>query len=398
MAYALTSPASGEPWLVSDPVDFSSAAARLAEGRGPVAVDTERASGFRYGERAFLVQLRRRGTGTILIDPEELRPAVTQAFAPVLGELDWVIHAAPSDLPSLSLLGLHPASLFDTELAGRLAGFERVNLAAMTEEVLGVELAKGHGAEDWSTRPLPADWINYAALDVELLIELQEAMSELLDASGKLEIAEEEFAHIRLTHLAAPAEPTWRDTKGVGTLQRGEQLAVAKHLWEVREHIARTDDRAVSRVLQTKLLVDMARQLPSSPSDLRRVNGGERLRGARAKFWLAEVAAARSSDRSTWPKRERNGNSTPSRASWPTVDPASWEVLTLVKEDLAEVSQDVAIPVENLLRPALLRDVVWHAAGEQSLQGPDAVRGFLAEQQARAWQIDVVSPILAERL
>ncbi|MDJ0115140.1 ribonuclease D, partial [Rhodococcus erythropolis] len=68
--------------------------------------------------------------------------------------------------------GLTPAELFDTELAGRLAGFERVGLAAIVERTLRVELRKGHGAADWSTRPLPDAWLNYAALDVEVLLEL----------------------------------------------------------------------------------------------------------------------------------------------------------------------------------------------------------------------------------
>ena len=192
----LTTPRDGLPRVLSTPADFSAAATALAAGQGPVAIDTERASGFRYDDRAFLVQIRRRDVGTLLLDPEGVRPAFTQAFAPVLNGLDWIIHAAPSDLPSLAWLGLYPGTLFDTELAGRLAGFDHVNLAAMTEMLLDVHLAKGHGAEDWSQRPLPADWLAYAALDVELLLELGDTMAEVLDAQGKLDWATQEFDHI----------------------------------------------------------------------------------------------------------------------------------------------------------------------------------------------------------
>lgn len=397
MTHALTAPPSGAPWLLSTPENFARAAELVAGGRGPIAIDTERASGFRYGERAFLVQLRRRGAGTLLIDPEGHRPAVAEAFAPVLNDLDWVVHAAPSDLPSLAMLDLLPARLFDTELAGRLAGFDKVNLAAMTEQILGVELAKGYGAEDWSTRPLPETWINYAALDVELLLELSEAMSEILDAAGKLEIAEEEFDHIRDAHRDAPEEPTWRGLKGVATLRRPEQLAVARHLWTVREDIARSDDRAVSRVLPTKVLVDMARQLPAAGSDLRRVRGAERIRGNKAAFWLAEIAAARSTDRSTWPARESAGEGVPSRSSWPNVDPESWDLLTAIKEDLEDLSEEVEIPVENLLRPALLRAATWRTAGDGTIHSTEQLRSYLAQREARPWQINAVAPVIAAR-
>ena len=162
----LDSPRGGLPELADTPSSIRAAADRLAGGIGPIAVDTERASGFRYDDRAFLLQLRRARAGTVLIDPEGRRDLVTAELAPVLNSEEWVLHAAASDLPSLAMLGLHPSRLFDTELAGRLAGFEKVNLAAMIHEVFDYELAKGHGAEDWSTRPLPGAWLNYAALDV----------------------------------------------------------------------------------------------------------------------------------------------------------------------------------------------------------------------------------------
>ena len=86
-----------------------------------------------------------------------------------------------------------PTRLFDTELAGRLAGFPRVGLGAMVESVLGFVLEKGHSAVDWSTRPLPEPWLRYAALDVELLVDLRDALEKELDRQGKLEWARQEF-------------------------------------------------------------------------------------------------------------------------------------------------------------------------------------------------------------
>ena len=161
----LTEPAEGVPPVLSTPAEFADAGARLAAGEGPIALDTERASGFRYSGRAYLIQIRRHGTGSLLIDPID-HP---DALGPVIEALDgpqWVLHAADQDLPCLRELGFVCADLFDTKLGGRLLGIQRVNLAAMVAHHLGLGLAKGHGAADWSRRPLPDDWLNYAALDV----------------------------------------------------------------------------------------------------------------------------------------------------------------------------------------------------------------------------------------
>src|SRR5690606_33088781 len=141
-----------------------------------------------------------------------------------LNPLDWVIHAAVSDLPCLADLGLHPHGLVDTEIAGRLLGLPKVNLAAMTECLLGVTLAKGHGREDWSTRPLPAEWLDYAALDVELLVALSDALTAALAELDRSEWLRQESEAVRLAHVpgshAGSDEEKWRSMKGVGKLRR----------------------------------------------------------------------------------------------------------------------------------------------------------------------------------
>ena len=164
----LREPADGVPDPLESADELAALIEAMAGAHGPVAVDAERASGYRYSQRAYLVQLRREGAGTALIDPIAL-PALN-GLSNALGDAEWILHAANQDLACLAEVGMHPASLFDTELAGRLLGDERVALGTMVEQHLGVRLEKGHSAADWSTRPLPRDWLVYAALDVELLI------------------------------------------------------------------------------------------------------------------------------------------------------------------------------------------------------------------------------------
>lgn len=383
--------------LVDDPADFPAVAAALRAGRGPVAVDTERASGYRYDDRAFLVQLHRRDAGVFLIDPKGRRPAVTAAFADVLAELDWVVHAAPTDLPCLAQLGLHPRALFDTELAGRLAGMAKVNLAAMTEEFLGRRLAKGHGAEDWSARPLPAEWLRYAAEDVLYLLDLAEVLAEVLDAQDKLGFAEEEFAHILRRHRAPAPASGWRDVKGAGTLRGGEQLAVLRHLFEIRDSIGRRDDIAPTRILATKTMVDLSRRLPRVPAELKRIGGGHRLKGERGRFWLEQINDARRSDPDTWPEPAPRRTGRPSKSAWPEAHPASWQLYCAVRDDVAQLAQSTGIPVENLLKPELLREAAWEIAGSGTVRIPEQLRTQLRGQGAREWQIELVAPLLAAR-
>jgi ribonuclease D len=216
---------------VTTPAELAEVARRFAAGTGPVAVDAERASGYRYSQRAYLVQLRREGAGTVLIDPVPL-PDMT-VLNEAIADSEWVLHAASQDLPCLTELGLGPQRLFDTELGARLAGFERVGLAALTESLLGYALEKHHSAADWSTRPLPASWLSYAALDVELLIDLRNALAAELERQGKTEWAAEEFAAL----VAGAGQPPrtrpdpWRRTSGIHRVRGARALSRVRALW-----------------------------------------------------------------------------------------------------------------------------------------------------------------------
>jgi ribonuclease D len=238
-------PREGTPPVTETAAALAEVVARFAAGTGPVAIDAERASGYRYSQRAYLVQLRRKGAGSALIDPIGC-PDLSLLGKVLQGE-EWVLHAASQDIPCLAEIGMVPPAVFDTELAGRLAGFERVGLGAMVENVLGYRLEKGHSAADWSTRPLPDAWLVYAALDVEVLLELRDALEADLARQGKLEWAHQEFEAVRLAPPAGPRVDPWRRTSGIHRLRTRRQLAGVRALWEVRDQMARRRDTAPGR-------------------------------------------------------------------------------------------------------------------------------------------------------
>ena len=277
--------------VTTDPVRLHDLSRDLAAGSGPVALDAERASGYRYGSRAYLVQLRRADVGTYLLDPVGLGDlAVLQ---PALSASEWVLHAATQDLPCLAEAGLTPTRLFDTELAGRLAGYPRVGLGPLVEEVLGLALQKGHGAADWSVRPLPHELLVYAALDVEVLVDLRDALADVLGRHGKLDWALQEFAALVAAPPPPPRVDPWRRTSGIHKVHDRRALAVIKELWEQRDEIAARRDLAPHRVLPDAAIVAAATARPRTTADLVAlpVFGG-RAQRRQAAIWLAAIGRA----------------------------------------------------------------------------------------------------------
>ncbi|MGB3895504.1 MAG: HRDC domain-containing protein, partial [Mycolicibacter sinensis] len=268
----LAHPADGVPEVSVTATQIGAAAKKLARGHGPFAVDAERASGFRYSNRAYLIQIRRAGSGTVLIDPVgagEDPAALLRPVAEVLDDDEWILHAADQDLACLAEVGMWPKALYDTELAGRLAGFERVNLAAMVQRLLGLGLAKGHGAADWSKRPLPADWLNYAALDVEVLIELRGAIADVLADQHKGDWAAQEFNHLRITDFTTSTRrDRWRRTSGIHKVRDRRGLAAVRELWTVRDRIAARRDIAPGRILPDSAIIAAAVADPTTVEEL----------------------------------------------------------------------------------------------------------------------------------
>nr|WP_231920454.1 HRDC domain-containing protein [Microlunatus soli] len=435
-----------------------SAITALSGGDGPVAIDAERAHGFRYSQRAYLIQLRRHGAGTVLLDPIALaavtaeepqtsarkiaaaspgsatagagtdptrsadsqsaasttagkgrrqRPSRQAATAPAdlsgiadaIGDAEWVIHAATQDLPCLVEIGLVPSRLFDTELAGRLLGYPRVNLGTLIEELFGVRLLKEHSAADWSTRPLPRDWLNYAALDVELLVELRDALAAQLVETGKDEWARQEFGWLA-ARAAWPAEARpdpWRRTSGIHKVRNRRGLAIVAELWRVRDQIARRNDKAPGRVLADSAITELAALRDVGPDSVGTVPSFRRRPANRYRTnWVGAVTRALELPESELPPMHRHSEGPPQQArQWASKDPAAADRLHAVRDALTEKAEELELPVENLLTPDHLRRLTWRPPKD-----PDerAVNDMLGGFGARPWQREIVVPIITPLL
>jgi ribonuclease D len=392
----LIEPRDGLPPVVETDAALAEVTGRLARGEGPVAVDAERASGFRYGQRAYLVQLRRAGAGTVLIDP--IACPELSGIDDALAGAEAVLHAASQDLPCLAEVGFRPRQLFDTELAGRLLGYPRVALGTLVEEVLGYHLEKGYSAADWSARPLRPELLRYAALDVEVLIELRDALAAELEAQGKTEWARQEFAAVLAAKPPAVRPDPWRRTSGIHRVQSRRGLAVVRELWTVRDRIAQAADLSPRRVLPDTAIVEAARSLPASHAQLTRINGFASRQARRyEKDWLAAVGRARSSAASELPEATGGAvpNGPPPTHRWPERDPAAAARLTAARAVVSALAEANKLPVENLLSPDTLRRLAWDPPQPCDEK---TVAQALAGYGARPWQIELITEPVAAAL
>jgi ribonuclease D len=365
--------------------EYLDAVDAIAAGHGPIAIDAERASGYRYSQRAYLIQIFRRGAGTFLFDP----PAIG-SFAELndaIGDEEWILHAASQDLTCLREIGLSPTRIYDTELAARLAGLPRVGLGTVVEDLLGIHLAKEHSAADWSTRPLPQAWLVYAALDVELLVDLREKMGELLEADGKTFIADQEFASVALRDFTIVRVEPWRRLTGLASIRGQRGLAVARELWIARDEYAREIDTAPGRLVPDAALTAAAKALPATKRDLAAIKEftGRASRSQLDRWWAAVERGMATTD---LPATRAPGESIPAPRTWSDRNPDADKRLKAARAALTELSEFFHIPLENLLTPDTLRRLAWSPPEPLTVE---TISSTLAESGARPWQVDVTA-------
>ncbi|MCW3494565.1 ribonuclease D [Microbacterium sp. SSM24] len=371
--------------------DFRDAAQQLALGHGPVAVDVERASGFRYSQRAYLVQVYRRGAGVFLFDPPPIGDF--SALQDAIGDAEWILHAASQDLPSLRELELEPKTMFDTELAARLLGHERVGLGAVVEDTLGITLAKAHSASDWSTRPLPQSWLEYAALDVEHLVDVRDILVAELAEQGKTEYAAEEFRAVLEREPKPPRDDPWRRLSGLHLVRGRRSLAIARSLWTAREDYAREQDVAPGRLVPDRALVAAVMADPKSKSELASVKEftGRASRMQLDRWWLAFEDGRAATDLPL--ERVPGGDTLPPPRAWPDRNPEADARLKAARPVVEELARELKMPTENLLTPDLLRRVAWSPPDPVTAA---SVGEALEALGARAWQIAQTSQVIAD--
>ena len=362
----------------------------LKVGTGPLAIDAERASGFRYGNKAYLIQLHRENSDVFLIDPIPLTATETWVeLVKFCNAQTWILHAATQDLGCLAEIELRPAALIDTELGSRLLGLPRVGLGAACEQLLGFRLAKEHSAADWSIRPLPDAWLNYAALDVDVLPDLAKILLTELEKSGKSRLAGQEFEHLLSFKPKFHGPDRWRSMNGLHAVKDQQKLAAARELWSAREELAEKLDVSPGRLVPDSSLVALADSGITSKPQMATLRTfiGRASRTYLDIWWDAYNKGRQSTD---LPPSRVAASGIPNHRSWPNRFPEADARLKILKQVVTDIASELELPVENLLQPDLLRNVAW-------LPGED-IASQLSDLGARLWQIEAVAKPLSDAL
>lgn len=386
-------PSGGIPELITSASQLEKSLTEIASGRGPIAMDAERASGYRYAPKAYLIQVKREAGGLHLIDPIPLagESQLINRFNKIISQEEVILHAASQDLPCLREWGLDPKYLFDTELGARMAGLPKVGLGSLIEEFFQKILAKEHSAVDWSLRPLPDDWLAYAALDVELLIPLRNEIAVQL--GDKLEWAKQEFNAVLNAPGPAPKPDPWRRTSGMHKVRTREAMAIVRELWLERDKIASAADIAPGRLLNDNAISELALNPAKSGKELAKnlKKIGLRQRWLEnSEAWLAAIERAQSLPLDELPAMRINGDGLPPMKNWKEKHPKPYARFTHARAGLLELQEELKIPVENILTPEFVRRLCFTPV--------DDVAGALTAFGARPWQVLVATPILRHAL
>ena len=260
-------------------------------------------------------------------------------------------------------------------------------------------MKKEHSAVDWSKRPLPGPWLEYAALDVEVLVELWEALSQQLVEAGKDEWARQEFAHL-LDFEATPRVEAWRRTSGMHRVRGRRGLGAVRALWETRDQLAERRDVTPGRIIPDSAIVAAAQALPETRDQLLAVKGFHG-RGAEryAARWVAALKAVAALDESELPTRAPRSDGPPLPRAWAERDPVAARRLAFAREALIRLAEELQLPVENLLTPDYLRRVLWTPPATRDPETlTAAVADVLGGLGARRWQIELTGPAITQAI
>ena len=365
----------------------------LEKDEQPYAIDAERASGFKYSQRAYLLQISSATSDIYLIDPTSIKDLTP--LRQLLNNKSWILHAATQDLPCLFELELKPGEIFDTELAARLLSLPHVGLGGLLEDELQITLDKEHSAADWSKRPLPQDWLVYAALDVEFLHQLRKSLTQKLIDNNKLNLAQQEFKALCSWQSPGLRNDPWRRTSGMHEVRGGQDAAIVRQIWLKRDEIAQQRDIAAGRVLNDAGIVEIAAKKPKTVQELKDL-ASIKYRPAKndAEIWFEQLQIALQLGPDQWPVKQKGAESYPAPKSWLEKRPEAYHRLQFVKAQLHKLSEELLIPVEHLCSPDLVKKWCWDKPTDQL----ETINEWLISQGARDWQAQNLAPVLLSSL
>jgi ribonuclease D len=295
-----------KPILVTQPKQLGEMT-RLLQTQPIIAIDTESNSLFAYRERVCLIQFSIPDRD-YLVDPLAIKDLSPLGAVFANSKIEKVFHAAEYDLLVMKRdFDFRFANLFDTMVAAKILGREKVGLGNLLATEFGVRLEKKFQKRDWGKRPLPQAMLNYARMDTHYLIRLRNTLRDDLKKTDRLPLAMEDFRRLSQLDGNGPTpQPTniWR-MNGSRDLTP-HQATILKMLADYRQRRAEKIDKPLFKVIADTTLVEIAARKPKTMQDLGEIRGMTESQVRRhGKALLAAVQRGIESEPTYRPKQVR---------------------------------------------------------------------------------------------
>jgi ribonuclease D len=321
---------------------------KMLSAQDILAVDTESNSLYAYQEQVCLIQFSTREKDFLvdalaLPDLSPLEPIFRSE------SIMKVFHAAEYDLICLHRdYGFKFNFLFDTMIAARTLGYQKIGLGSLLEKYFQIHVDKKYQRANWGRRPLKSEMLEYARLDSHYLIPMAEILQKELHERGRWELAREDFE--RLTQniedtTESSGDDFWK-LHGARDLSP-KQAAVLKSVYQYRESQAEKQDRPPFKVLSHQVLVNIAQQLPENLQSLADTSSlNQRLV---RRYGKGLIQAIREGEKAPLEFRPRNGRP----------EEAVLNRINLLREWRKQAGQDMGVPSDVVLPKDVLNRIAW---------------------------------------
>lgn len=305
-----------------------------------IAVDTESDSLYSYFEKVCLLQISTRAENFI-IDPllVDITP-IGEIFASPNHEK--IFHAAEFDILSLNRdYGFEFENLFDTMIAAKILGWEKIGLGNILKRRFSIKTNKQFQQYNWGKRPIDVQALTYAYGDTAYLHQLRALQIELLTQNNRLKEARAAFNREKtLRGTAKKFSPSqfWK-IKNAKLLGPDAQ-ALLQALFVFRDNYARHVDMPAFKIMSDATLVSLAENPPRDLSALKKTKGINRKLLKRHGQKLLKVLLTKHAP--PQPQKRNGYGQTMHGADW-----SRYEHLRSWRNELAEnrgVDPDVILP------------------------------------------------------
>ena len=357
----------------------------LLPGNSRVALDTEGDSLHHYFEKVCLMQITV-DQGNFIVDP-----LAGMGLAPLLGALKekiLIIHGGDYDLRMLrNSFGFRPGRpVFDTMLAARLLGYEKIGLAALVEKYFNVSLPKHSRKSDWSRRPLSQKQLHYACDDTRYLLALADILEEELRSRDRLRWHRENCeALVESTAFDNRRDPEniWR-IRGVGKLDP-RLLAYVRELWRWRDAEARNEDRPPFKVIGNQRMLELAEWAYENPGAS--LSRGPKLprncRGRRLHKLKEAIQRAERLPESKLPPRERRSSGSPPQQN-------RKKLINILRRECSLRAEELGLQPSVLAPRSALVSIAYNE--------PENVEEMMEAGPLMRWQAEILLPGLRKIL